>query len=1109
MNQSRRLRLSKLSLGLVVALAAAPAFAQSTSAGVGGLVTDNGGQPVAGAEVTITHVESGTVSRATTDASGRYNARGLRVGGPYQVTVTKSGSGTKTEDNVFLGLNQVNTVNAALTGDMATLETVTAVGFAGGSEVFSSSKMGAGTNLSRQQIEALPSANRNIQDYVRMDPRIAQSDKARGEISVGGQNPRYNAIRIDGINTSDTFGLESNNFPTMRQPVSMDAIEAINVDISNYDTTITGATGAVIDAVTKSGTNEFHGSVYGAYRDGDWWGEHPVSGADFTGFNKEQTYGATFGGPLVKDKLFFFVNYEKFERDRAASSYGPVGSGANTIVNITPEQIAEAQQIARDVYNVDIGSMQSPSSIKNEVEEYAAKLDWNINDNHRVSARFSKLEQIEPNLAGSSNRMNYNSHNVATFGPALGLNSRWYDITKEVETSVVQLFSDWSDNFSTEFKVGRRTYDSLSTVYSRLPQVVITFGDTGVTPPYLNFGTDEFRHGNQINTTTDNAFGAATWYVGDHTLKFGFDWERNEVYNLYAQNIWGTYVFAGLDAFRNGQYSVYDLNAPVPGNDLDSVAMRYKHANTGVFVQDSWAVNYNLTLLFGLRVDKPSMDDVPVHNLLVQEYYGYDNRAKLDDALVQPRFGFNYTFDSDRPTQLRGGLGLFQGAAANVWVGNSYQNTGFGLISYNDRNTADGWLPVELDDVNNMPKPDPASGYGMMVNLMDKDFEQPSVWKANLAFDTELPWHGIVASAELLYTKVNNGLHFERLDLGAPTYRDAANDGRTFYWQNINGTTVDPDGSGPLRPTIGNARANGSAGVAALADTIPGYENVTGWAGDGVLLMKNTDNGRSAQLTVGLSKPLVDTWGWSLNYTYTNATEVSPLTSSRAISNWSNKAVFDPNSDEAATSNYEIRDRITGSVQFRKAFFGDYNTIFSVFYEGRSGAPHSWRYVNDMNGDGYTNDLLYIPEAAGDVIFTGGAAMEAAFFEWVTANGLEGYRGDVVERNSQRNSWVNQFDLRVSQELPGFFKGHKSEIWLDVMNVGNLINKDWGRIQYNSGYSDRGAVFFQGVDPATGKYVYNFNADPVSSSNPNGVTSEAWTDWESRWSLQLGFRYKF
>ena len=311
MNQSRRLRMSKLSLGLVAALAAAPAFAQSTSAGVGGLVTDNGGQPVVGAEVTITHVESGTVSRATTDASGRYNARGLRVGGPYQVTITKSGSGTKTEDNVYLTLNQVNTVNAALTGDLTTLETVTAVGFAGGSEVFSATKMGSGTSVDQVAIEALPSIGGNIQDFMRLDPRVTFVNRAAGSITAAGQNPRFNSISIDGVSASDTFGLEGNNMTTRRQPVSMEAIEAIDIKLSSYDVSSPTASGATVNAVTKSGTNEFHGSVYGYYRDGDWFGDNP-EGQPFNGFTDEKTYGMTFGGPLVKDKLFFFANYEKF-----------------------------------------------------------------------------------------------------------------------------------------------------------------------------------------------------------------------------------------------------------------------------------------------------------------------------------------------------------------------------------------------------------------------------------------------------------------------------------------------------------------------------------------------------------------------------------------------------------------------------------------------------------------------------------------------------------------------------------------------------------------------------------------------------------------------------
>ncbi|MDY1034972.1 TonB-dependent receptor [Stenotrophomonas sp. CFBP8980] len=1093
------LRMSKLTLGLLTVLAAAPAFAQNTSAGVAGQVTSSVGAPVAGAEVTITHVESGTVSRATTDASGRYNARGLRVGGPYTITITKSGEGTKTEQNVFLSLSQTNTVNGSLGGDLTatTLEAVQVMAVAGGSDLFSANKMGTGSSVSQEQIEALPSINRNIQDYVRLDPRISQSDKSRGELTVGGQNPRYNAIRIDGVNTSDTFGLESNGFPTLRQPVSMDAIEAINIDVANYDTTITGATGAVIDAVTKSGTNEFHGSVYGTYRDKDMVGDHPDTDAKFTGFEDEKTFGATFGGPIIKDKLFFFANYEKFERSRAASSYGPRGSNAVNEIDIDPAFIAEAQQIAQSVYGVDLGTSDAPTETKQEVEEYAAKIDWNINDDHRLSARFSKLEQTDPNLGGSSLSTGYSGHGMSTTGPALALSSRWFDVTKEVETSVVQLFSDWSDNFSTEFKVGRRTYDSLSSVYSRLPSIVIGSGPANgnVPPPYLVAGADEFRHGNQINTETTTAYGAANWYVGDHTIKFGFDWESNDIYNLYAQNIWGTYGFANLDDFRNGRYQVYDLNAPVPGQDLSSVAMQYKHKNAGLFVQDTWAVNYNLSLMFGLRVDIPDLDAVPVHNLLVQEIYGYDNRETLDKALVQPRFGFNYTFDSDRPTQLRGGVGLFQGAAANVWVGNSYQNSGFGLIGYNAR--AAGltpaqreamWasLPVSLD-VDSPTVPSPAGGYTSLVNLMDKGIRQPSVWKANLAFDHELPWYGITGSVELLYTKVKDAIAFERLDLGNVN-AVRGQDGRDMYWSN------------PYAGT--GVRAGSNAGVAAAADAIPGYENITGWHNDGVILLKNTDKGRSTQFTASLSKPLTDNWGWSLGYTYTDATEVSPLTSSRAISNWNGVIGVNPNDAVASTSNYEIKNRVTGSLQFRKAFFGDNDTTFSLFYEGRSGLPYSWRFLNDANGDGYSNDSLYVPAGRGDVLFTGGAAMEDAFFEFLDGEvDLSRFAGGIAPRNSAHNKWVNTFDIRISQELPAFFEGHKAEIWVDVMNVGNLLNKDWGKVSYASPFSGRGAVNFAGIDQATGKYIYNYNA--------NNVTKVNLTDWESRWSLQVGFRYKF
>ncbi|WP_454831874.1 TonB-dependent receptor [Pseudoxanthomonas wuyuanensis] len=1076
MNQSRCLRISKLTLGLVAALAVAPAFAQSTSAGVGGMVTDNGGAPVAGAEVTITHVESGTVSRATTDASGRYNARGLRVGGPYQITVTKSGAGTKTEDNVYLNLNQVSTVNAALTGDMTTLETVTAVGFAGGSEVFSATKMGAGTNVNRQTIEALPSINGNIQDFMRLDPRVSYVNRAEGGISAGGQNPRYNAIRIDGVSASDTFGLEGNNMPTRRQPVAMDAIEAINIDLASYDVTITGATGAVVDAVTKSGTNEFHGSVYGTYRDGDWFGDDPT-GAPFNGFTKEQTYGATFGGPLVKDKLFFFANYEKFKQEApGADIAGSALGSANPTIDM--DDITRAQQIAAG-YGIDAGGLDSSGDT--DLEEYALKIDWNITDNHRASLRYSNLEQSKLRVNG------INSSQVS-------LSSYWYQHVKSVESYVGQLFSDWTDNFSTEFKVSYRDYSAVRETPTNAPSVRIYFDGTEEAPEgdSLWLGTEVNSHQNALYTETWNAFGAGTLTLGDHDIKFGADYSTNDVYNIYGPQLYGVYTFAGLDNFEAGRWSTYTLRTPQPGQDFDSVAGAFKYKTYGLFVQDQWFVNNNLTLTFGLRADKPDVNVNPVYNAQAEADFGYNNSKVLSgDWLVQPRFGFNYTFDSDRPTQLRGGIGLFQGESPQVWLSNAYNTTGFNYIQYSQEFDSDeNWedLPFSGDGLN-QPIPQDAASQLQNVNFITSDFEQPSVWKANLAFEHELPWYGIVGSAELLVTKVKSALFYRNLNLGDATLQ--GQDGRDLFY--------DPSRVG---------RSWSSSNARFLRDR--DY--------DSVLLLDSTDKGKSEQFTVGLSKPWTSDsdWSWSLHYTYTNATEVSGLTSSTATSGWNYNYVFNANEEEEATSRYEIKDRILGTLNWKHNFFGDYKTEIGLVYEGRTGRPYSYVFVNDANGDGRSaNDLFYVPNGPGDVlfgtlssggVFTPDAAMEQAFFDWLAQNpDLARYAGSTPPKNSGRASWVNTFDVRLSQELPGFFKGHKSEIWLDIQNVGNLINKDWGHI-YDYGFFANQRVA-SAVGIYDGKYVYNFrNADEPSVANGD---ADGFNTGVSQWSVQLGFRYKF
>ena len=1086
MTQSR-LRISQLSLALVAALAAAPVFAQSTSAGVGGVVTGADGQPVVGADVTITHIESGTVSRATTDASGRYSARGLRVGGPYEITIVKSGAGTDTEENVFLSLNQVSTVDATLQNDVTTLETVTAVAVAG-SEIFSANKMGTGTNVTLEQIEALPSANRNIQDYIRLDPRISQVSKADGAISAGGQNTRYNAIRVDGVSIADPFGLESNNLPTERQPVSMDAIEAINIDIANYDTAISGGTGAIVDAVTKSGTNEFHGSVYGAYRDKDMVRED-LKGVKFNGFDDETTYGGTLGGPIIKDKLFFFANYEKYTRSAPGTSLTdtPYGRGY-----VTDADIARIQNAAQ-TYGFDAGSLSLPDSSKTETEEKAIKIDWNINEDHRAAFRYNNFEQSVLRFPDITSGL-------------VSMSSHWYALPKTYETYIGELFSNWSDNFSTEFKVAHKEYDAVRSTFSDLPSIMIKGYGPNNSAVYL--GTEKNSHVNIIGTEEDSFFGAATWYVGDHTIKGGIDYTSSDILNYYGRNQNGSYEFNNIADFENNAPSYYQVRAPRPdGGTYADVPAQYTLKNTGLFLQDTWAVNYNLNVTFGVRVDMPDFSEQKLYNPLIEQTYGYNNTNTVDDSLFQPRLGFNYTFDGDRPTQLRGGVGLFGGAAPNVWLAGAYQNTGLNYVEYTVRNPADlagtftpainpPYVPATGTNPACTPTPTLDSCPRANVDIIESGTNLPSVWKANLALDHELPWYGIVASAELLLTNVNDGIYFERLDLADASGNSATaigQDGRPIYW---NTAGRDPGNAGQYGMTDGS---NGAR--------VKNYR--PNGIGD-VILMRNTSKGESNQFTLSLSKPLVKDWAWSAAYTFTTATEVSSLTSSQNTSNWANTLIGTANENVAYNSRYAIRDRFTSTLTWEHAFFGDNKTRVGMFYEGRSGRPYSYIFYNDVNGDGATtNDLFYVPNGPGDVLFTGGAAMEQSFFAWLDQHPeLRAYQGQIAPANEFSAKWVNNFDVRISQEIPGFFKGNKAEFALDIMNVGNLLNKDWGLIEDYGFFSTARVANYAGVDPATGKYVYNFTGttdQPAIQENNNDKGNTG----VSRWSVMASFNYRF
>lgn len=1057
--KSRILSVIAVAAVSILTVIGAPVQAQVTAATASGVVQDEQGKVVNGLTVELLHVPSGTVSKTTTDANGRFALRGLRVGGPYKVTVAGTGFKTAVVENQFLNLGETGNVNVVVVASELAEVVVSASRI---DDVFDAARTGSGTTVSSERIAALPSISRNIQDFVRLDPRISQTDKERGEISAGGQNTRFNNIRIDGVSTNDAFGLEANNLPTDRQPIPLDAIESINIALTDFDVARSSFTGASIDAVTKSGTNDWKGSVYYITRDADWVGKR--AGIAFKGFDTEETVGLTVGGPIIEDKLFVFASYEKFERAALAPTFGPAGSGASQIVSgITLAQLNEVRDIAKTVYKFDPGGYEPPGALNTEIEDIMVKFDWNINDSHRAALRVNRTEQSDPYLRDIGSR-------------SLSLSGYWHINNKKFESVVGHLYSDWTSDLSTEMSASFSKQSSLWDIGDPRPAVRICLNSTtcsGADSIYL--GTERFRHVNILETETLNLFAAATYTLGDHAIKFGAEYETRDLFNLFGRDQFGYYEFYGINNFRAGTPAVYNLFYPTSGG-VETRAAAWTLENAAVFLQDTWTVSPTFNVTAGVRVDMPLVGDKPPYNALASNFFGLRNDSTVDgNYLVQPRVGFNWQPEFlDRKTQVRGGVGLFQGIAANVWLSNPFTNNNViqGAIFLN--NAAASGIRFSADP-NNQPGTRAPPGLGGNVDFVSPELQLPAAWKATFAVDHELPWYGLVASVETILTEVDEGIRYVKPNLGAPT--GVSPDGRPYYWSTVNPTTF----TGASSQLYANTNRN--FGV----DSTIAYP---------------TSKGDGKQLTVSLQGPQDDNWYWNVGYTYTEATEVNTLTSSQAASNWNNAVRVDPNADVAEKSVYAIKDRFTATVSYRKKFFGDLLSSVGVFYEGRIGKPYTFTFVNDANGDGRVNDPLFVPNK-GDVVFKGGAAMETAFFDYLAGNKqLAQYAGGIAAVNGASAPWVNQFDLRLSQEIPGF-ADTKGEVWLDIMNVGNLINEDWGRINEVGFPGAFGVVRFAGIDPATKKYVYDFRTTDIRDLTLRDVRAE------SRWALQLGVKFKF
>ena len=1052
-----------VALAALAAASAVPAYAQVTTSEIRGVITTEAGSPISGASVIVTHEPTGTTSAVTTNSAGVYLARNLRVGGPYTVVVSGADIRTVEVTDVYVGLNETYDLSLPVSSER-TLEAVvvTAPALAAGFM-----ETGISSTFGLEELGRVVSIDRDIADAAQLDPFASINVQSGGgkELSIAGANNRFNSLTIDGIALNDRFGLNSNGYPTQRSPIPYDAIESLTVQTAPYDTQFNGFTGGTINAVTQSGTNEFHGSLSYYTTDdsmaGDRVGDTTVS-REFD----EESYAITLGGPIIEDKLFFFVAYDHFE-ESAAFRTGPTGTNAVNIIDILPSEVAEITQIASDVYGLDTGSFSGIDPV--EDEKFLANIDWNINENHRARLTYMRTE--------GSSIAEQNGNNFVQ-GADVAYPSSWYNRSETVEAFIGHVYSDWTDNFSTELKIASTTQatgqDSL--LGAETPQISIGgLGTDG--QQVIAFGPDRYRHGNELDQEFMQYKALGTYLWGNHSFQFGFEREEVDADNLFAQNSEGTYAFATIDDFRNNIPSGLTYNNAVTNDENDLRAI-WGYNQNSVYFQDTWDVLPTLTLMGGLRYDWYESEGTIRENQNFIDRYGYTNTTDLEGLdVIMPRFSFNW--DAMENLTVRGGIGRFSGGAPAVWVSNSYSNDG--VIADNvDYYSGDGgvniYLPTSPDATTGQYIPPAvlaelaAGNPDGQVNALHPDFEIPSTWKANIgfAYNVDLgPSEDWTFSFDVLYNDYEN----------AP------------YWFSPGCT---PDGTAPDgRNTY---------------ECIDQYDIVVG----------STDQGESLLYAVSVDKSFENGFDLFASYTHQDVEDVGMGTSSTATSNFSDSARYDYITPTAGTSNFQVEHLFKLRLNWEHEFVENFPTTVSMFATRRSGQPYSYTFYENNNcvfqGGGRctiesavddAGHLLYVPSGPNDPLFSsdsfgGDAAAQQEFFDYINNSELSQYAGGIAERNGDNSRWSTIVDLRLEQEFPGVLDAHRTFFFLDIENLGNLINDDWGRIERTRYEYERSVVSAEIVN---GQYVYDDLRTPSQIENSEILN-------QSLWQVQLGARYR-
>ncbi|TAN17037.1 MAG: TonB-dependent receptor [Chitinophagaceae bacterium] len=1093
-----------LIVGLLFAFVA-DSFGQVTTGSITGSVKDAQGLPLIGATVKATHVPSGTVYGTVTQSNGGFTIPNMRIGGPYKVEISYVGYQTKIINQISLVLGEPYSLNTTLAQGGQQLSEITVVASGG---KLNQERTGASTNISSQELATLPSINRSISDFTRITP---QTD---GLNDFGGRDGRYNNIQVDGVNLNNSFGLSSDLLPGGgASPVSVDALSEISVNIAPFDVRQSDFTGAGINVATKSGTNTFKGSIYGFYRNQNFNGK-TVDGYTLTTTpQSHKTFGFNLGGPIIKNKLFFFVNGEIENQSAQGITYSAAGSNSSGNPSSTPVDSLQAlSQYLKSKYNYNTGAYQDFPNFVTKNHKILAKADWNISSVHKLTVKYTDFRGSDMSpLNGSSNPTNGKFFVTSQANSLSRLpNNRFssksmsfansnYGTNHVVQTASAELNSNFNSKLSNQFLATYTHINDKRTIPGgQVFPTIDIFNGAGQNQ--LSAGTDPFTNNNEVINNVLDLTDNFTLFAGAHTFTFGATYEHQRVGNMFMGGSNSYYIYNSLNDFLNDAPPVYYGLTYAYYGQSKVFSANLKYGQTGLYAQDECQVNNKLKLTLGIRADMPVYGTPPISNPAITALSFPNSKGEMEhfntgkwpktSVYLSPRVGFRWDAMGDKSLILRGGTGIFTGKIPLVWLTNMPSNNGMYQSSvYLNTPAAIAQKGIVFNPDPNAYKnlfpqaPNPPVAPQSFV-LIDPKFKFPEVWRTDLGADKSLGY-GFTASADLEFTKDIHAVRMVNVNLMPPTGTLSGLDPRPYYPSTQTGAALN------YYPNLGQE-----------------------------ILLENTPKGYSMFGTIQISKSFSNGFYGSIAYTYTKAEEVSPNPGSRATSAWQSINNVGPTNDpELGGSEYATPSRLLANLSYHIEYVNHMATTISLFYQGMSLSNYSYVYNGSIVGDG-NQQLMYIYKSGADVPFinitdkSGNiistiAQQQAAYDQFINSSPyLKKHKGKYADRYTALTPWFNQLDMRILQDFFVKSKGgtrHTIEISLDMINLPNLISSKWKNWGYSQMYTINNPLIFKGVDS---KGQPEFQMNKYSGQ----LATQAFTpDISSSrvWGMQLGLRYSF